>query len=222
VTTPSAAAPTWEPGDVVMWRYRHPWHSFESVRPVRVVRDDADGLVAWLAPGTPVLRPVLADGRDLRAVPVEERFDYGRHGRANRLDRWRGPGVLKVAPAGRPWSVWVFRDGAGRLTGWYVNLESVHERGDLEVSTQDRVLDLVVHPDRTVERKDEDELASAVAAGRFTAAEAAAFAADAAEVEELVRSWASPFADGWEDWAPDPSWPVPEMPQRYAGRATYR
>ena len=63
-----------------------------------MIRDDEAGLVAWLAAGSRVLRPVLADGRDLRAVPLGERFDSERHGRANRLDVWRGCGILKVAP----------------------------------------------------------------------------------------------------------------------------
>ena len=224
MSAPSYApeASFWEPGREVVWVYRHPWHSYESVRPVRVVRDDAEGLVVWLASGTPVVRPVLADGRDLRKAPLAERFDVRRHGRANRLDTWHGHGVLKVAPSGRPWSAWVFRDDDGTFTGWYVNLETVHQREADELVTQDRVLDLVVRPDRTVVRKDEDELAAAVATGRFTAAEAAAFEADAAEVEELVRAWASPVADGWEHWGPDPDWPVPALPQRYADRAPYR
>ena len=39
-----------------------------------VVQDDAAELVAWLAPGTPLLRPVLPDGRELRSVPAVEIF----------------------------------------------------------------------------------------------------------------------------------------------------
>ncbi len=210
----------WEPGRTVLWRYTRPGHPSESVRPVRVVRDDADGLVAWLAAGSPVLRPVLADGRDLRSVPMEERFDHARHGRANRLDVWRGHGVLKVAPAGLPWSVWVFRDDEG-FRGWYVNLESVHERRGDELRTQDHVLDLVVQADRTTTRKDEDELAAAVAQGRFTAAEAAGFAEDAAAMEARVRRWDAPFRDGWEHWQPDPDWPVPQLPADDVARAAF-
>ena len=83
---PVSAPAYWAPGETILWRYTNPRHPNETVRPVRVVRDDADGLVAWLAAGTPLLRPVLADGSDLRAVPVAERFDADRHGRANRLD----------------------------------------------------------------------------------------------------------------------------------------
>jgi hypothetical protein len=211
----------WQPGETILWRYTRPRHPSESLRPMRVVRDDADGLVAWLAPGTPVLRPVLADGRDLRSVPVAERFDVDRHGRANRLDSWHGHGVLKVAPAGVPWSVWLFRNETG-FRGWYVNLESVHERADHQVVTEDHVLDVVVTPDRRAERKDEDELAAAVAAGRFTAAEAAAIEGDAATVEDVVRRWAPPFSDGWEDWVADPSWPRPDLPPAYLAEAAYR
>ena len=211
----------WQPGETILWRYTRPRHPSESLRPMRVVRDDSDGLVAWLAPGTPLLRPVLADGRELRSAPVAERFDVDRHGRANRLDSWHGHGILKVAPTGVPWSVWLFWNDEG-FRGWYVNLESVHEREGHQVLTQDHVLDVVVTPDRRAERKDEDELAAAVAAGRFTAAEAAAIEGDAAAVEDDVRRCGPPFCAGWESWAADPTWPLPELPPAYVARAAYR
>ena len=57
---PLGVAPFLGVGDVVMWRYRdHGWRSGspENTAPMRVVRDDERGLVAWLAPGT-----VQADG----------------------------------------------------------------------------------------------------------------------------------------------------------------
>jgi hypothetical protein len=38
-------------------------------QPATVVRDDADGLVVWLACGTPVLRVARADGRGKREHP---------------------------------------------------------------------------------------------------------------------------------------------------------
>jgi len=202
---PSGGPPYWQPGRQVWWRY---WP--RAVRPMTVVRDDADGLVAWLAPETPVLRSVLADGRDLRAIPVgPARFTMPR---AVRRDVWRGTGILKVAPTGVPWSVWLFWDADGTFRNWYVNLEQVHVRDDHSVYTRDHVLDVVVHPDRTVARKDEDELAAAVDAGRFSADQAASFEAHAHEVERLVARWGRPFCDGWEDWRPDPGWPVGTLP----------
>ncbi|MBW3612720.1 MAG: DUF402 domain-containing protein [Chloroflexi bacterium] len=176
---------------------------------MRVVRDDADGLVGWLAPDTPVLRPVLADGRELRAVPAHDMF---RSGRAVGRGRWRGSGVLKIAPTGAPWSVWLFWGEGWSFRGWYVNLEDTHLRDATSVVTQDHVLDLWVTPDRSVTWKDEDELEAAVDTGRWSAEDADRFRADARGVEAIVARWGSPFADGWEQWRPDPSWIVPALP----------
>ncbi len=206
----SGTPPYWEPGDVVQWRYRRAsWADgdAETVRPVRVIQDDVDGLAVWLAPGTPILRPVLADGRELRDVDADTMFASGR---AQRRDVWRGEGIVKVAPTGAPWSVWLFWQPGHDFDGWYVNLEDPHVRRGSELVTQDHVLDVVVGPDRSVARKDEHELAAAVRQGRYSARDAARFEANAAEVEDLVRTWESPFCDGWEGWCPDPSWPVPE------------
>lgn len=209
---PSGASPFWSAGDIVLWRYQRKVPGYvgpETVRPMRVVRDDVDGLVAWLAPGTPVLRPVLADGRELRSVPAHDMF---RSGRAVGRSTWQGPGVLKVAPTGRPWSVWLFWAHDWSFRGWYVNLEDPHERDADRIVTQDHVLDLWVTPDRTVRWKDEGELAAAVETGRWSTENADRFRADAREVERLVGVWGRPFSEGWEDWRPPDAWPVPDLP----------
>lgn len=177
-------------------------------QPVTVVRDDAAGLVVWLRCGTPVLRAARADGRGKRDDPitlfttdlVQER---GMHAFFDQL---------RIVPTGEPWSVWVlFAEVSGEFAGWYVNLEEPHVRDDCTVYTSDHVLDLVVNPDRTVLRKDEDELALAVAQGVFDAQAAAAIEEDAAAVEELVADWGPPFCDGWEAVRPDPAWPIPRL-----------
>lgn len=176
-----------------------------------VVRDDADALVAWLAPGTPVLRPVLTDGRDLRTAPLADWFAAGsRH--ALKRDVWHGAGILKVAPTGVPWSVWLFWQPDGTFRNWYVNLEDAHVRDDSSILTQDHVLDVVVHPDRTVRWKDEDELAAAVQWGRFSVEDAARFEQDARDVERVVARWDPPFCEDWQSFRPDPSWPLPALP----------
>jgi len=233
---PSGSPPYWKPGEQIWWRYLRPLSrrpdasaaapiastptdssrlgsAISSVRPMTVVRDDAEGLVAWLAPQTPVLRSVLADGSDLRSIPVSpERFSAPR---AVKRDVWHGGGILKIAPTGVPWSAWVFWDDDGSHRNWYINLEQVHLRDDKNVYTRDHVLDLVVTPDRQVIWKDEDELAAALEAGTFTPEDAERFEADARAVEKLVARWASPFCDGWENWRPDPSWPIPDLPPGY-------
>ncbi len=69
-----------------------------------------------------------------------------------------------------------------------------------------------IEPDRTMARKDEDELALAVTQGRYDAATAAAIEADAAEAETVVADWGPPFCDGWEHFRPHPAWPIPGLP----------
>lgn len=119
---------------------------------------------------------------------------------------------LRIAPTGRPWSVWVLlAEGSGEFAGWYVNLEAPHVRDQDTVFTSDHVLDLVIDPDRTVVRKDEDELALAVDQGVFDGIEAAAIEKTAEAVEQLVAAWGPPFSEGWETFRPDPGWTVPRL-----------
>lgn len=215
---PSGGSPYWSVGTQVVWREGDgPLGTGATVRdtsvphfaqPVTVVRDDVDGLVAWLACGTPVLRAARADGRGKRDDPctlftaplVRER---GRHALFDQL---------RIAPTGRPWSVWLlFAEGSGEFAGWYVNLEEPHVRDGRTVYTSDHVLDLVVAPDRTWARKDENELELAVSQGVLDPVRAALIEEDAAAAEAVVAAWGSPFCDGWETFQPDPTWPIPSL-----------
>lgn len=202
---PSGEEPYWKPGRQVWWRY---WP--RAVRPMRVIRDDADGLVAWMGPRTPLHKSVTTEGKDLRSIPLgPARFTAPR---ATKRDVWHGPGILKVAPTGMPWSIWLFWGNDGTFHSWYVNLEQTHHRDDNSVYTRDHVLDLVVYPNRRVEWKDRDELAAAVEAGRFSAEQAAQYEDNARAVERTVAEWGSPFCDGWERWRPDSRWPLGSLP----------
>ncbi len=197
----------WSPGTQIMWRYGAPGLDFAA--PMRVVRDDERALVAWLPMGTPVLKLVRADGRDLRADPSDGFLVERRQVEAV----WEDYSVLRVLESGRSWSTWVFFHGrTGAFEGWYVNIEDPHVREGLTTRSRDHVLDVWVEPDRTVERKDEDELVLAVEQGRYTAAEAEAITAVAAEIEEVIAAWGPPFCDGWETFRPDPAWPRPTLP----------
>jgi predicted RNA-binding protein associated with RNAse of E/G family len=203
----------WEPGTTIEWVYegsgKHA--ALPNVRPMTVVRDDEDGLVAWLAPGTPLLKPVLADGREMRHAGPVAMFTEDR---VLKLDIWRGTGILKVSPPGKPWSVWCFWAEDGTFRGWYVNLEREHVRdlASRRTSTVDHVLDLWINPDRSIEWKDEDELEGAVEAGRFTPAEAERIVADAHAAIRDIEVWTAPFSDGWETWTAPASWRVPPAP----------
>jgi hypothetical protein len=196
----------WSPGTEIMWRYGEPGLDFAA--PMRVVSDDECALVAWLPMGTPVLKLVRADGRDLRA----ERSDAFTASRRQVESVWAQYSVLRVYQPGRWWSVWIFFAGAsGAFEGWYVNIEDPHVRHGRTTRSRDHVLDVWVEPNRSVERKDEDELVLAVEQGRYTQAEADAITAVAAEVESVIHAWGTPFCDGWETFTPDPTWPTPTL-----------
>ena len=220
--TPSRASggpPYFERGRVVDWHYRRPrWRpgDAENVTPVTVVQDDADGLVAWLAVGTPYLVPRLVGGGDLRSGDTHTMFTAPREqGRSV----WHSQHTLRIAPTGRAWSVWMWFDLDLAFDGYYVNLEEPHTRDESGVYSSDHVLDVVVGTDRRHRRKDVDELDLAVRQGRYTAGEAARIEAAAAEVEAVVDAWGRPFCDGWETFRPDPTWPVPQAPLRTGRRA---
>jgi Protein of unknown function (DUF402) len=198
----------WDPGTQILWRFVREGQ-VRTVRPMTVVVDRPDLTVAWLAGGTPIQRSSLPDGSSIRSASLADRFRLGRRPMPS---IWRGTGILKLLPWGSAHSVWLFWDPGWVFRGWYVNLEAPHRRWSAGVDTTDHVLDIWVTPDRRWEWKDEDEFAEAQAAGRFSASEAAEIRAEGAGVVDRIERWASPFCDGWEDFRPDPAWPIPELP----------
>ena len=210
----------WASGELVTLRYRSLDGRFHEGHPVRVIEQTPELVVTFMPIGTVVSYPALADGRGLRDVPLHERWA---HPRVSARRPWHSTEVIQLFPKGRAHSLWVMRDSEHSLLGWYVNLEDPQVLGARTISTRDHVLDLWAPADTgEPEWKDEDELAAAVRSGRFSASEAAAIEADAAAVEDVVRRWGSPFCDGWELWAPDPAWPLPELPPASVADAAYR
>lgn len=202
-------------GAVVQWRYG------TRCDPMRVVRDDHRGLVAWLAPDTELLSSAPDDGVALRDLPLAERF-LGE--RVPTLGRWRGGGILRIAPTDRPWSVWVFREDDGTLAGHYVNLELPHRRHGDETNTRDLILDLWLEPSGALWLKDADELGAAVEVGRLTPEQAAEIEAVAEWARaELVEDRDWPLDEEWTRWQPPADWslpPLPDSPLVRAARAT--
>lgn len=213
IASDQAGAPRFAPGDEILWRYgRH-------IETARVIRDDARGLVVWIPVGSARLEPVPADGRRHRDVPLAERF---RTPWVMAEKTWTGAGIVRVAPAGRPWSVWFFRDSDGTPAGAYVNLELPHRRvaGETQgIFSRDLVLDVWIDAENPgsedIWLKDADELAEVVEQGRFTAAQAEAVRrlADLA-AHEFIASGDWPLDEGWDRWMPDPAMdqPVPMPP----------
>lgn len=211
VLRPDAAdsAASWPRGAAMAFR-SVPDGAVGTAYPVRVVRDEPELIALYLSPGA---RGRRRAGR--RGGPRGRQLLPGGWSGAYEERVWTAHRVLILYRPGDAHSVWLFwPEGAGAaLRYWYINLEAPWRRSPVGFDTRDHTLDLVVAPDLSSWAwKDEDELAWALAVGRFSAAETRAIRAEGERVLERVRRRAPPFGDGWEQWAPDPAWTVPELP----------
>ncbi|MDQ0642095.1 DUF402 domain-containing protein [Microbacterium murale] len=219
-TAPSGArelgvAPFLSTGAQIDWHSRKPrWQQGDAsnIAPMRVVRDDERGLVAWLTPGTLLEGMGASNGKRIRTVPLDQRWLVDR---TRIVEEWWGNGVLRIAPAGTPWSVWLFWNEATgddwEFAGWYVNLENAHQRLHAATHSSDHVLDVEIDAAGDISLKDEDELEAAIEQGRISVDEAQQITrhADAAIAAFRDGHWA--FAQRWVDWRPDPTWTIPQL-----------
>jgi uncharacterized protein len=156
----------------------------------RLIEDTKELIALWFPAGAPQRLPAEQHGELLRIVLDEWTLVPGMWGRSG----------LMIARPGAAHSIWIWLDSPG----WYVNLEEPMRRTSSGFDRLDQKLDIVVAPDGTYRWKDEDELEQAAAAGLLDAAEVRA------EAQRVLEEW--PFPTGWEDWRPDPAWPIPQLP----------
>lgn len=175
-----------------------------------VVRDSPELTALWLAGGTTVAKPMPVTGEEsMRALGLPRMFttDW-----VPTPAPWHGSGILKLVAWGAAHSIWLFWGERDTFDGWYVNLERPHTRGERSVETEDWTLDVWIEPDGRWEWKDEHEVPAAVATGFLAPESAAAARREGERVIEIAQRRGGVFADGWERWRPDSSWPVPSLP----------
>jgi hypothetical protein len=195
----------WSPGDSVVLReiwFGRVWEA----RPAIVVRDDPEMRMFYVPPGNRVQVAVDLEGRPLRLPRGDWRL---------KETRWHNWHVLSFVFPDMPYAVLAFVGAeTDQFLGWYVNLEDPPRASPFGFDTTDHVLDVLIPPDRSSWRwKDEDELEKAVAAGLFSAEDAARFRVEGEHAARSVIERTPPFDERWEDWRPDPSWPLPELPE---------
>ena len=101
---------------------------------------------------------------------------------------------------------------AGEMVCWYINLQEPMRRSRIGYDTRDQLLDIVFSPDLSSWTwKDENELEEAIGYGFFTQERADAVRRAGEEVIELVER-GDAWWTRWNDWAPDPTWPIPALP----------
>lgn len=126
-------------------------------------------------------------------------------GEANILSfAWPGAGHAVLHVWNRDWSP----------RHWYVNVEAPLRRFDHGFDTLDYDLDVVIDPTRAGWHwKDEDVVAEGVRLGVYTHEDVRAFRREGERGLRRVIDREPPFDREWGDWRPDPSWPVPTLPE---------
>jgi hypothetical protein len=194
----------WEPGDVIVERGVF-FGSVFIARPMRVVAHAGDVLATSLTVGT--------EYYGLSATSREAVIDEFARGEVTwGMKTWDTHNVLILAREGDPYSVQAFWNEEGRFVGWYINLQDELRWTDIGYDTRDHALDLILGEDlASFIWKDEDELASLIELGVFTADEGTQFRRDGEAVLELMHRGASWWAP-WRDRAPDDWGLAPELP----------
>ena len=109
---------------------------------------------------------------------------------------WKHNDVLRIAPAGKPWSVWLLWDcETHEFRCWYANIEAPHRRQQNTVLTRDYTLDLVIAPEGRRQRKGQDQLEIALRAGWYSREEVEWILCVATKLEAVIDSWEPPFCD---------------------------
>ena len=204
-----------QPGNELLLRYLYNDGSVQAAMPMRVVLDDRDLTVAWLAPATPIMYWASNAGGDPRESPLNERFKQPLTTAAR---SWTGPGVLRVMPAGRPYQVVHFWDDEHVFAGWYVNFEAPRIRKGARLDTVDWHLDLWISPDRQPSWKDEVEAEAALGTDHLRASDLKIARAAGQSIIDHLQGWPKHIGD-WRSFRPDPTWDIPMLPSNWSDRA---
>jgi hypothetical protein len=176
-----------------------------SARPAIVVQDTPELIACYIAPGSHWKMPRSSSGE--RVSPARRQQE----GWVLHDAVWLDIGLLRLSIPRENYSVLIFWDSSGAQTHWYINLEEPLERTALGFDYWDQVLDVILTPDLTSWRwEDEDELEESIIAGLVTEELAAALHVRGREVVAKLQSGKSVF-NGWERWHPDASWNLPAL-----------
>ena len=183
----------WATGDVVALRdiwFGAVWRAVAGF----VVEETPERSVFWIPAGSESAYPVDDDGNEIR-IP---RPEFRHATRRTKAPSWSSATKARRGRSGSS------SGEVGAFDRWYVNFERYLGRSPHAYDCADHKLDLIVRPGDQLEWKDEHELAEAASLALVDAEE---IRRDA----ELILA-RHPWPTGWEDYAPDPGWGVPELP----------
>jgi hypothetical protein len=174
-----------------------------TARPALVVEDTAEQIMLYIPVGTRWFAP-FRDGRRLKLQQPDFELAELRND---------GPHVLSFAwPDTFAAVLLEFRPDWSPVR-WYVNLEDPLRRSGIGFDTLDRKLDVILELDGSWRWKDEDEFAETIRVGLLDAAAEPMLRTAAEDAVRRITAREPPFDRDWTTWRPDPSWPLPELPE---------
>ncbi len=158
-----------------------------TARPVTVVEDSDEQFVSYLAPGTLIDYPMNVEhGAGCFAMWLAG--DWVQHKK-----EFRAPGMLRIAPLGKAFEVFATVTLEEGVSSWYVNFQEPLRRRLHGFDTMDETLDLAVSRDfASWQRKDQDELETAVTMGLYSPEDAQRLLDDCAMVEQQLANGVVP------------------------------
>lgn len=190
-----------DPGEAVT--YRELWlDRVMTAMPMRVVADDHDTTVLYLASGSR-FQAARAPG----GGPVRDLANW-----VSVSATWSGGSLIRLLPSGCWYCIDLEFDANREFRGYYVNFQEPMRRTVFGYDTVDLVLDVVVDPDGTARLKDEEDFDDAVAAGHIANDVAVRIREEARRVLRMVeRDGAPANAEPWLRWRPSESWDSPTL-----------
>jgi hypothetical protein len=193
---------TWRRGEIVMARYvwREKVHfGGASI----VVEDNARRSVLYTPMGTSIMRSPI----DYVAGTLGE----------PRLETWHTTNNLRFLEPGAGYCISAMYSGAdGRFLCWYIDMIEPVRRTPDGFVLWDLALDIVVAPDFRWTMKDEDHFARMPAHGWIAPEGAALVRRDVQHAIARIEQRRAPFNEDWPNWRPDPTWPIPALPDDWA------
>ena len=210
---------TWNPGDQIVLRFLRN-NPGDLIAPVTVVHDDAHHTALYLAVGTPLKGQAMRDGtRITRGIPFIERekliggfADF----------TWTDNHVLMLLRKDRMNAIWLkWRDPDWTLVDYYGNIQARPIRTAMGIDTADYLLDVSISRDFQCSWKDEDEWELAREHRLIDASLLDEVRTEGERIMAEVAARAWPFDGSLVDWRPDPSWPVPALPDHWDDGLVY-
>jgi hypothetical protein len=184
-------------GDSVVIRDQNPLGGFKRVLPARVVEDNANGTILYVAAGNIYSQAYWVGSSELKQFSADDLKEH----------TWERHSILRFMYPNTPYSIWVLFDDTNHVfERWYINIEMEYVRTQIGFDTMDYELDVVVQADFSWEWKDEDLLRNWVDQGIFTRDQESEFRDYGLDAIRHLESRIAPFTEEWSNWRPDPVW----------------